>query len=246
MSNQASNATVAGAVNCPGIAAMQPSAEAVHIQSIAAAPASELLLAAAGMGKGSCPSKALLPAAGREHRAGRKEPGGQGAHTAATLLCEVISALGTEAPGTEYGWKSLSLKRATNVVLPFCIDLENFMLGKGESIEKCTFPSVQLPGPLSTPQSPASEQNPLARYCTMQLKTSANRGSTQKSVSENTAFPAHSKDSWTGVTEEITQQAQDKAFWLETGISAPLTQMKIPELPRAAIILLLRGFISFL
>lgn len=116
-----------------------------------------------------------------------------------------------------------------------------------ESIEKRTFPSVQLPSPLCTltlGQTSKTLLSGVAPHCS---DPSVNRGSIKPcSVSLSTAFSAHSKDSWKGVMEEITQQARDKAFWSRTGISALLTQTKIPKLPTAAIILLLRGFISFL
>lgn len=54
-------------------------------------------------------------------------------------------------------------------------------------------------------------------------------------------FLPHGKAPWLRVTKGITQQAQDKEFWSCAGISALFTQMKITKLPRAAIILLLRG-----
>lgn len=115
----------------------------------------------------------------------------------------------------------------------FCINSENFMPGERKNCKS---------GPHRTPCFGAKNQNPLIR-CSTEVKPSVVRRSIN---SPSTALSVHGKAPWLGVTKEITQQAQDKEFWWCTGISALFTQMKSTELPRAAIILLLRGFIGFL
>ena len=125
--------------------------------------------------------------------------------------------------------------------------LGKFHARGGNQLKNAPSLQVSCPAPFALLILGQTSKTLLSGVAPHSSNPSVNRGSIKTcSVSLSTAFSAHSKDSWKGVTEEITQQARDKAFWSWTGISAPLTQMKIPKLPRAAIILLLRGFISFL
>lgn len=123
--------------------------------------------------------------------------------------------------------------------------LGKFHANRGSQLKNALSLQFSCPAPFALLNLGQTSKT-LIRCCTTQLKPLCKGSVTMCSVSLSTAFSAHSEDSWKGVTEEITQQARDKAFWSCTGISALLTQMKIPKLPRAAIIMLLRGFISFL
>lgn len=130
------------------------------------------------------------------------------------------------------GWKQPSLRRAPNAASPSTSTWKISCQGRKRT---------ESPAPIARLVLGQKNQNPLIR-CSTEVKPSVVRGSIN---SPSTTFSAHGKGPW-GITKEITQQAGDKEFWWCTGISALFTPMKITKLPRAATILLLRGFIGFL